>query len=88
MNTNLLSSIEIELKYHGYIEREKQLAEKMTRLDHIKIDKGIDIDALLSISTEGRFKLNKYKPETIGQAARISGVSPSDINVLLLYMGR
>lgn len=84
----LLSSIEIELKYKGYIEREKLLAEKIGRLDHIKINKGIDIDSLLSISTEGRFKLNKYKPETIGQAARISGVSPSDINVLLLYMGR
>jgi tRNA uridine 5-carboxymethylaminomethyl modification enzyme len=84
----LLDSIEIEQKYKGYIEREKLLAEKVSRLDHIKIDKGIQIDSLVSISTEGRFKLNKYKPETIGQAARISGISPSDINVLLLYMGR
>jgi tRNA uridine 5-carboxymethylaminomethyl modification enzyme len=84
----LLDSIEIEQKYKGYIEREKLLADKIGRLDGIKIDKGIDIDALLSISTEGRFKLKKYQPETIGQAARISGISPSDLNVLLLYMGR
>jgi len=84
----LLDSIEIEQKYNGYIERERLLAEKMTRLDHIRIDNGIDINSLLSISTEGRHKLIRYKPETIGQAARISGISPSDINVLLLYMGR
>jgi len=84
----LLESIEIENKYAGYIEREKILATKIGRLDGIRIDKGIEFDSLLSISTEGRFKLNKYKPGTIGQAARISGISPSDINVLLLYMGR
>ncbi len=84
----ILESIEIECKYKGYIEREKLLADKIGRLDEIKIDKGIEVDSLLSISTEGRFKLKKYLPETIGQAARISGISPSDINVLLLYMGR
>ncbi|MBN1790873.1 MAG: tRNA uridine-5-carboxymethylaminomethyl(34) synthesis enzyme MnmG [Bacteroidales bacterium] len=84
----IVESIEIESKYKGYIEREKLLAEKIGRLDEIKIDRGIEVDSLLSISTEGRFKLKKYKPETIGQAARISGISPSDINVLLLYMGR
>lgn len=84
----ILESIEIESKYKGYIEREKLLADKIGRLDEIRIDKGIEVDSLLSISTEGRFKLKKYMPETIGQAARISGISPSDINVLLLYMGR
>lgn len=84
----VLDSIEIEQKYKGYIERERLIAHKIGRLDGIKIDKSIDIDALLSISTEGRFKLKKYQPETIGQAARISGISPSDLNVLLLYMGR
>lgn len=84
----LIDSIEIEQKYNGYIERERLLAEKITRLDHIRIDKNIDVNSLHSISTEGRQKLVKYKPETIGQAARISGISPSDINVLLLYMGR
>ena len=84
----LFESVEIENKYRGYIERERLLAEKVSRLDGIKIDKGIDFDTLLSISTEGRFKLKRYQPTTIGQAARISGISPSDINVLLLYMGR
>jgi tRNA uridine 5-carboxymethylaminomethyl modification enzyme len=84
----LFESVEIENKYRGYIEREKLLAEKVGRLDSIRIDKGIDFDSLLSISTEGRYKLKKYQPATIGQAARISGISPSDINVLLLYMGR
>jgi tRNA uridine 5-carboxymethylaminomethyl modification enzyme len=84
----LIESVEIENKYKGYIEREKLLADKIGRLDGIRIDQGIEFDSLLSISTEGRFKLKKYRPTTIGQAARISGISPSDINVLLLYMGR
>ena len=88
LSLELLDTIEVEIKYNGYIERERLLAEKISRLDNIRIDRGIDVDSLLSISTEGRFKLKKYLPETIGQAARISGISPSDINVLLLYMGR
>jgi tRNA uridine 5-carboxymethylaminomethyl modification enzyme len=84
----LLESVEVELKYKGYIERDRLLADKVGRLDAIRIMENIDFDALLSISTEGRQKLKRYKPGTIGQAARISGISPSDINVLLLYMGR
>lgn len=84
----LLESIEIEIKYKGYIEREKMLAEKMKRLNNIKLDQSIEYSNFQSISTEGRQKLNKIKPETIGQAMRIPGVSPSDINILLLYMGR
>jgi tRNA uridine 5-carboxymethylaminomethyl modification enzyme len=84
----LLDSIEVTVKYQGYIEREKLLAEKAKRLEGIKIDMEIDFDSLLSISTEGRQKLNRHKPATIGQASRISGISPSDVNVLLLYMGR
>jgi len=84
----LLQSIEIELKYRGYILRERLLAEKAKRLEGIRIDREIDFDSLLSISTEGRQKLNRNKPVTIGQASRIPGISPSDINVLLLYMGR
>jgi len=84
----LMQSIEIELKYRGYISREKLLAEKAKRLEGIRIDREIDFSSLLSISTEGRQKLNRNKPITIGQASRIPGISPSDINVLLLYMGR
>jgi tRNA uridine 5-carboxymethylaminomethyl modification enzyme len=84
----LLESVEIAMKYQGYIERERLLAEKVKRLEGIKIDFDIDFSSLLSISTEGRQKLKRHKPATIGQASRISGISPSDINVLLLYLGR
>lgn len=84
----LLESVEIAVKYQGYIERERLLAEKVKRLEGIKIDFDIDFSSLLSISTEGRQKLKRHKPATIGHASRISGISPSDINVLLLYLGR
>ncbi len=79
---------EIEIKYDGYIKREKEQADKMKRLERIKINPEIDYNKLRSISTEGRQKLAKIKPKTIGQALRISGVSPADINVLLVHMGR
>ncbi len=81
-------SAEIFVKYQGYIEREKLVAEKLTRLEHIKIRGKIDYKSALSLSTEARQKLTQIDPETIGQASRISGVSPSDINVLLVLMGR
>ena len=81
-------SSEIKIKYEGYIQREKLIAEKIKRLEKIKIPEEIDYQELLSISTEGRQKLTRIKPESIGQAGRISGVSPSDINVLLMYLGR
>jgi tRNA uridine 5-carboxymethylaminomethyl modification enzyme len=84
----ILESIEIEIKYEGYIDREKQLADKLTRLDNIRIRSDIDYDSLKSLSTEARQKLGKRKPLTIGEASKISGVSPSDISVLLMYMGR
>lgn len=84
----ILESAEIEIKYKGYIEREEKIAKKIQRLENIKIREEIDYKQMLSISTEGRQKLSKIRPETIGQASRICGVSPSDINVLLVYMGR
>jgi len=84
----ILESAEINIKYKGYIEREKKMAEKLKRLENIKIDEKIDYNKIMSISTEGRQKLKKIKPLTIGQASRISGVSPADISVLLVYMGR
>lgn len=84
----ILESIEITLKYSGYIKRERLLAEKFKRLENVKIKDKFDYLALKSISTEGRQKLAKINPDTIGQASRISGVSPSDINVLLVLMGR
>ena len=87
-NKEILESAEINIKYKGYIEREKQLADKLKRLENIKISDTIDYNSLTSISTEARQKLRKIKPKTIGQASRISGVSPSDVSVLLVYMGR
>ncbi len=81
-------SSEIKIKYEGYIQREKLIAEKIKRLEKIKIPDDIDYQELFSISTEGRQKLSRIKPENIGQAGRISGVSPSDVNVLLMYLGR
>jgi tRNA uridine 5-carboxymethylaminomethyl modification enzyme len=84
----IVESAEIKIKYEGYIQREKSVAEKIKRLEDLKIPEDIIYSELMSISTEGRQKLERIKPESIGQATRISGVSPSDINILLMYMGR
>jgi tRNA uridine 5-carboxymethylaminomethyl modification enzyme len=83
-----IEQAEIEIKYEGYLNKEKESAEKFSRLESIKIIEDFEFDKLHSISTEGREKLNAIQPKTIGQASRISGVSPSDINVLLIYLGR
>jgi len=83
-----IEQAEIEIKYGGYLNKEKALVKKMTRLENIKISEGFKFEKLHSISTEGREKLKEIQPKTIGQASRISGVSPSDINVLLIYLGR
>jgi len=87
-NDEIVESAEIGIKYAGYIDRERKLAEKIKRLDKIKIDDSIDYDSLTSVSTEARQKLKRINPRTIGQASRISGVSPSDVSVLLVRMGR
>jgi len=79
---------ETDIKYEGYIQKEKEMAEKMERLEDVKLDKAIDFDILESLSAEAREKLNQIRPRTIGQASRISGVSPSDISVLLVHSGR
>ena len=81
-------SVDINIKYSGYIEKERQIAEKISRLDYIKIKGKIPYEKIESLSTEARQKLTKIDPETIGQASRISGISPADINVLLVYLGR
>ncbi|MBP5636748.1 MAG: tRNA uridine-5-carboxymethylaminomethyl(34) synthesis enzyme MnmG [Bacteroidales bacterium] len=85
---DVVTSVEVAIKYSGYIEREKQQAEKNNRLEYIRIPADFDFDSLNGLSIECRQKLKKYKPETIAQASRISGVSPSDISVLLVYFGR
>ena len=79
---------EIQIKYSGYIQKEKNNADKLNRLESVRIPKDFDYKKLKSISAEALEKLNKIKPETISQASRISGVSPNDISVLLVYMGR
>ena len=84
----IIEEAEIEIKYKGYIQRELEQAEKMHRLENIRIRGRFDYDTLQSISTEGRQKLVKHDPETLAQASRIPGVSPSDINVLLVLLGR
>jgi tRNA uridine 5-carboxymethylaminomethyl modification enzyme len=84
----IAESAEIRIKYEGYIQREKIIAEKIKRLGNLKIPDDISYDELVSLSTEARQKLGRIKPGNIGQAGRISGVSPSDINILLMYLGR
>ena len=83
-----LESVEIEVKYAGYIERERALAEKAKRLEDIRIEGHFDYDTITSISIEARQKLKSHDPKTIGQASRIPGISPSDINILLVLLGR
>ena len=84
----IFESAEILMKYSGYIEREKGIADKLNRLENINIAGKFDYLSLESLSTEARQKLDRIQPDTIGQASRISGVSPSDINVLLVLLGR
>ncbi|MGD9558002.1 MAG: tRNA uridine-5-carboxymethylaminomethyl(34) synthesis enzyme MnmG [Mangrovibacterium sp.] len=84
----ILESAEILVKYSGYIEREKLMAEKFRRMENINIEGKFNYEKIHSISTEGRQKLARINPKTIGQASRISGVNPSDINVLLIMLGR
>jgi tRNA U34 5-carboxymethylaminomethyl modifying enzyme MnmG/GidA len=84
----VLDSSEISIKYKGYIQREQQMADKIMRLENLTIPEGFDFDKVESLSIECRQKLKKYAPRTIAQASRISGVSPADISVLLVYFGR
>ncbi len=88
LNQEEIEFIEIATKYEGYIEREKSSAEKMQRLENLKIPEQFDFNTLKSLSIESRQKLTKIRPNTIGQASRIPGVSPADINVMLIYFGR
>ena len=76
------------MKYEGYIKKEQELVDKMNRLESVHLAADLDYDKLVSLSAEAREKLAQLQPRTIGQASRISGVSPSDISVLLVHMGR
>lgn len=87
-SAEVLEQVEINVKYESYIEREQKLAEKITSLENFRIQNDFNYDRVQALSSEAREKLKKIKPETIGQASRISGVSPSDISVLTIYLGR
>ncbi len=84
----ILEIAEIELKYEGYIKKEKELVDKMERLESLKLIQDFDYSSIKALSNEAKVKLGKLRPHTIGQASRISGVSPADISVLLVHMGR
>jgi tRNA uridine 5-carboxymethylaminomethyl modification enzyme len=88
IHPEIVSQTEIQLKYDGYIEREEEQAAKLTRLEEVKIPKDVDFKQLKSLSSEAVEKLTKIQPATIGQASRISGVTPSDVSILLIYLGR
>ena len=87
-HADIVSQAEIQLKYDGYISREQEVATKLGRLESVKIPNDMDFTLLPSLSAEAKEKLKDIQPATIGQASRISGLSPSDISVLLVYLGR
>ena len=84
----ILEESEIMMKYDGYIEKEREIAAKMTRLEEVPIAPSFDFEKLNSLSTEARQKLSRIRPTTLGQASRISGVSPSDVSILMVYLNR
>lgn len=88
LRAEVIEQVEINVKYDGYLEKERDMAEKLTRLEEMHLDQEIDYVKLTSISIEARQKLDKVRPATLGQASRISGVSPADLSVLLVYLGR
>jgi len=83
-----LEQAEIQMKYDVYIQKEKELVGKMSTLEEQIIPESFNYDKILSLSNEARQKFNKIRPQTLGQASRISGVNPSDIQILMVYMGR
>jgi tRNA uridine 5-carboxymethylaminomethyl modification enzyme len=87
-DNEFVEQAEIKMKYEGYIEKEQQLVDKMGKLEGVRIIDSFDFRKITSLSHEAREKLSKVRPTTLGQASRISGVSPSDISVLMVYMGR
>ena len=84
----VVEQVEIQVKYDIYIEKEQELVTKMSALENLMIPETFNYEKLTAISTEARQKLNKIKPRTLGQASRISGVNPSDVQILMVYMGR
>jgi tRNA uridine 5-carboxymethylaminomethyl modification enzyme len=87
-DTEMLEQAEIQIKYDTYIEKEKELVQKMSQLENLLIPENFNYDKLVSLSNEARQKFTKIQPRTLGQASRISGVNPSDVQILMLFMGR
>ena len=88
LRNEVTEQVEINVKYEGYLEKEREMAEKLTRLEEVPLDLEIDYARLTSLSIEARQKLDRIRPSTLGQASRISGVSPADLSVLMVYLGR
>ncbi len=88
IDSEAIEEAEIQIKYKGYIEREKFIAEKLHRLENIRIPNDFDFHSMQALTIEARQKLSRIRPATIGQASRIPGVSPADVNVLLVKFGR
>lgn len=88
LQEEVAEQVEINAKYEGYLAKEREQAERLSRLDEVILDKDLDFLKLTSLSMEGRTKLHQIRPTTLGQASRISGVSPADLSVLLVYLGR
>ncbi len=87
-DTESVELAEIGIKYEGYIRKEEEMVQKMGRLEEVRLHENFDYRAITSLSIEARDKLARHKPRTIGQASRISGVSPADVSVLLIHLGR
>lgn len=85
---NIVEEAEIMVKYEGYIDKEREVADKLSRLENVKLSPDFDYYSLNSLTMEAREKLTKHKPLTLGQASRISGISPADISVIAVFLGR
>jgi tRNA uridine 5-carboxymethylaminomethyl modification enzyme len=85
---DVLEQAEIQIKYDSYIEKEQQMVEKISNMENYKIPTQFDYKAITALSAEGKQKLSKIRPETLGQASRISGVSPADLSIITVYLGR
>jgi tRNA uridine 5-carboxymethylaminomethyl modification enzyme len=84
----IIEQADIQIKYNVYIEKEKELVKRMNQLEDLMIPENFDYDRILSLSNEAMQKFKRIKPRTLGQASRISGVNPSDVQILMVYMGR
>jgi tRNA uridine 5-carboxymethylaminomethyl modification enzyme len=87
-NKETIEQAEIQIKYETYIEKEKEIVQKMSQMEELSIPDNFDYKKIQAISNEAREKLHKIKPRTLGQASRISGINPSDVQILMVYMGR